>query len=192
MPRRRAHRPQRARVFVGCEGESEQGYIALLQRLADAADLAIHLDAVVLQPGGGDPCAIVELGVRRMAQRERQHGSSYTWSANLLDADKLGQQVQRDDRARAIAARDGIRLIWQEPCHEALLLRHLPQCAQLPPPQTAIASQQLAQRWNGYRKPMPAARLAERIDLEALARVRTVEPELAAFLITLGLLVATS
>ena len=34
--RRRAARPQRVRIFVGCEGESEQGYVALLQRLADA------------------------------------------------------------------------------------------------------------------------------------------------------------
>lgn len=186
--RRRAARPQRVRIFVGCEGESEQGYIALLQRLADAAGLALHLDTVVLQPGGGDPLAIVELAARRMTQRERQSGVPYAHRAILLDADKRGQQPQRDDRATVIAAGAEITLLWQEPCHEALLLRHLPNCAQLRPPQTPVACQQLVQRWPNYRKPMPAARLAERIDAASLARVRVVEGALAGFLVAIGLL----
>lgn len=188
--RRRAARPQRVRIFVGCEGESEQGYVALLQRLADAAGLALHLDTVVLQPGGGDPLAIVELAVRRMTQRERQSGAPYAQRAILLDADKRGQQPQRDDRAAVIAAGEGIALIWQEPCHEALLLRHLPGCAQLRPPQTPLACQQLVQRWPDYRKPMPAARLAQRIDAASLAQIRAVEGALAGFLEAIGLLVA--
>lgn len=186
--RRRAARPQRVRIFVGCEGESEQGYIALLQRLADAAGLALHFDTVVLQPGGGDPLAIVELAVRRMKQRERQSGAPYAHRAVLLDADKRGQQPRRDDRAGALAAVEAITLIWQEPCHEALLLRHLPGCTQLRPPQTPLACQQLVQRWPDYRKPMPAARLAHRIDVTSLMRVRNVEGALAGFLTTIGLL----
>lgn len=188
--RRRAARPQRVRIFVGCEGESEQGYVALLQRLADAAGLALHLDTVVLQPGGGDPLAIVELAVRRMGQRERQHGAPYAHRAILLDADKRGQSPQRDDRAAAVAAGEAIMLIWQEPCHEALLLRHLPGCAQLRPPQTPLACQQLVQRWPQYRKPMPAVRLAQRIDATNLAQIRTVEGALTEFLVAIGLFAA--
>lgn len=186
--RRRAARPQRARIFAGCEGESEQGYFALLQRLADAAGLALHLDTVVLQPGGGDPLAIVELAVRRMTQRERQSGAPYTHRAILLDADKRGQKPQRDVRAAVIAAGAGITLIWQEPCHEAVLLRHLPNCAQLRPPLTPVACQQLVQRWPDYRKPMPAARLAQRIDAASLPQIRAVEGALAGFLVAIGLL----
>lgn len=188
VARRRAERPQRFRIFVGSEGESEQGYVALLQRLADAAGLALHFDTVVLQPGGGDPLAIVELAVRRMTRRERQSGAPYAHRAILLDADKRGQQPQRDDRAGTLAAIEAITLIWQEPCHEALLLRHLPGCAQLRPPQTPLACQQLVQRWPDYRKPMPAARLAQRIDAASLAQIRTVERALAGFLMAIGLL----
>jgi hypothetical protein len=41
---------RRARIFLGCEGESEQGYGAFLQRLADAKNIKVHVVAVNLQP----------------------------------------------------------------------------------------------------------------------------------------------
>lgn len=62
---RRACRTVRRSIFIGCEGESERGYVAFLGRLAEQVGLAVHLDPVVLQPGGGDPLAIVELAVKR-------------------------------------------------------------------------------------------------------------------------------
>jgi len=185
--RRRPRRPPRARYFVGCEGESEQGYAALLQRLADQAGLWIHLDALVLQPGGGDPCAIIELAADRARRRERQHGRAYAHRIVLLDADKRGLQPDRDARGLNAAAAAGLTLIWQEPCHEALLLRHLEQCSQLRPPLSADALQQLTNRWPGYQKPMSAAKLAERIDTHALGRISQVEPGLGAFLALLNL-----
>lgn|GEM_PF-2814786 len=39
---------RRRRYFIGCEGESEQGYVALLQRFANEAGLAVHLDTKVI------------------------------------------------------------------------------------------------------------------------------------------------
>ena len=179
--RRRPARPQRTRIFVGCEGESEQGYATLLQRVADAAGRFVHVDAVVLQPGGGDPCALVEQALKRVRERERQHGDRYAYRYVLLDADKVGLQPQRDARAEALAAGE-LNLIWQRPCYEAVLLRHLPECLQLRPPLSADALAQLRQRWPDYRKPMPATRLATRIDQDALERIRRVEPELACLL----------
>ncbi|WP_353447075.1 RloB domain-containing protein [Sphingomonas aerolata] len=184
--RRRAVRPQRTRFFIGCEGESEQGYVALLQRMADAGGLHVHLDAIVLQPGGGDPCAIVEQALKRMKAREKQAGDPYAFRFVLLDADKRGQQPQRDARAVTLAA-DILHLIWQDPCYEAVLLRHLQGCAQLRPPLTPDALVQLRQRWPEYGKPMPAARLATRVDTDALQRVRPVEPDLATLLDAVGL-----
>jgi hypothetical protein len=47
---------------------------------------------------------------------------------------------------------------------------------------SADALAQLRQRWPDYRKPMPATRLATRIDQDALERIRRVEPELACLL----------
>ena len=190
-PRRNPGRrtiPQRRRLFIGCEGESEQAYVAVLARLADDARLAVHLDAVLLQPGGGDPLAIVERAALRADEREGRRGDPYARRFVLLDDDKLGQAPQRDQRIAGVAASAGLRLIWQRPCHEALLLRHLEGCGQLQPATTPVAGQQLIQRWATYEKAMPAARLAERLDQAAIVRVGAVEAELALLLQEIGLI----
>jgi hypothetical protein len=186
-PRRRSI-PQRRRIFVGCEGESEQGYSALLARLIEEARLAVHLDSVLLQPGGGDPLAIIERAAARVDERESRRGEPYERRFVLLDDDKLGQTAQRDQRIEGVAAHAGLHLIWQSPCYEAVLLRHLEGGVQLRPPSTAIAAQQLVARWPAYRKPMPAARLAERVDHAAIVRVAAVEPRLAELFEVIGLI----
>jgi hypothetical protein len=81
-----------------------------------------------------------------------------------------------------------LQLIWQRPCHEAVLLRHLDGCSQQRPPSTALAGQRLANRWPGYAKAMPAVRLAERLDRVAITRASAVEPELAVLLREIGLI----
>lgn len=179
---------QRRRLFVGCEGESEQGYTALLARLFEEARLAVHLDAVLLQPGGGDPLALVERAAARVAEREGSRGDPYARRFVLLDRDKIGQTPQRDQRIPGVAAGADLQLIWQRPCHEAMLLRHLEDCAQPQPPTTPIACQQLGARWPGYQKAMPAARLAERLDRAAVERAAAVEPDLAILLKEIGLI----
>lgn len=184
---RREGRPQRKRLFIGCEGESERGYAALLQRCAEVDGLLVHIDPVLLQPGGGDPFAIVERALALMRQRERRHGDPYAGRFVLLDTDKLGQAPQRDVRARQVAESAGLMLVWQEPCHEALLLRHLENCATLRPATAALAFQQLIQRWPEYRKGMAAVRLAERIDIAGARRVAQHDDVMAALLRAIGL-----
>ena len=179
---------QRRRIFVGCEGESEQGYAALLARLIDDARLAVHLDAVLLQPGGGDPLALVERAAVRADERGRRRGDPYERRFVILDDDKLGQTPQRDQRIAGVAAAAGLHLIWQRPCHEAVVLRHLEGCTQLRPPTSAVAWQQLVARWPGYQKAMPAVRLAERLDRPAIQRAGGVEPDLTVLLQEIGLL----
>lgn len=177
--------PQRRRIFVGCEGESEQGYVALLTRLAETQRLAVHLHAVLLQPGGGDPSSLVDLAIKRAGEREKRHGA-FEGRFILLDDDKLGISPDRDARITPAANKAGLGLIWQHTCHEALLLRHLEGCAQRRPGSTALAMTALSQAWPGYRKGMPAARLAERIDHGAIARAAAVEAALAGLLTTIG------
>ena len=186
MRGRRGARPQRKRLFVGCEGESERGYAALLQRYAEIDDLLVHIDPVLLQPGGGDPCALVERALALLTQRERRHGDLYADSFVLLDTDKLGQAPQRDQRARQIAERAGLTLVWQEPCHEAMLLRHLENCTNLQPGTTPLALQQLTQRWPVYEKGMAAVRLADRIDMAGARRVARNDVALTALLTAIG------
>ena len=106
--------------------------------------------------------------------------------AVLIDGDRLGQAPIRDGQIAPIAQAARIRIIWQRPCHEALLLRHLEGCQQLQPPTSPQTLAELRQRWPEYGKGMPALRLADRIDAGAIQRALQVEIELAGFLADIG------
>ncbi len=184
--RRRLLIQQRRRIFLGCEGESERGYGALIGRLLESRRRDMHLHVVLLKPGGGDPLALIELARKRISEGERKSESPYVHRAVLIDADRLGQARLRDAQIAAIAQAARIRIIWQRPCHEALLLRHLEGCAQLQPATPQQALTELHRRWPEYVKGIPALRLADQIDDEAILRVRAVEAELAGFLADIG------
>jgi hypothetical protein len=129
--------PPRRRFFLGCQGESEQSYGALLQIIADEPlQLCVHLDLQLL--GGGDPLAIVEAAVEKARERARNRGR-FVHRAVLLDSDRHGYAPERDNRIAPLAQANGLLLIWQRPCHEALLLRHLPGCQTLRPSSSAAA-----------------------------------------------------
>lgn len=175
---------QRKRIFVGCEGESERSYIALLQRLL-GVNAAYHLITVVLN--GGDPLATVD-SAKKALRREAQRGrGEFLEKYILLDEDTVGHTQTRDRQVQRAAREEGFRLIWQRPCHEALLLRHLPRCQRRRPQSTSLALAALQREWPTYRKNCAAAELAERIDLEGVQRAAKVEEELFSLLSTLGL-----
>ncbi len=184
--RRRLVIPQRRRVFLGCEGESERGYGALIGRLLEKRRRDVHLHVELLKPGGGDPLALVELARRRIAEGERKRETPYAHRAVLMDADRLGQSPLRDAQIAPIAQAARLQIIWQRPCHEALLLRHLEGCQKLRPPTSVQALADLRQRWPDYVKGMPALRLADQIDHAAIERVLQVEAELAGFCASIG------
>lgn len=174
--------PQRKPIFLGCEGESEAGYARLLGRLAQELGLHVHIHAEPLQPGAGDPLALVQKAVRRIAQLERQR-ATFVVKAVLLD---IGS-AQKNNAASALADASGVGLIWQEHDHEALLLRHLPGCQNLRPPAgTSLAA--LKHRWPDYEKPMPAQRLARHIGLQQIQQAVAVEADLRTFLTKIGML----
>ena len=177
----RARVPQRRRIFLGCEGESERSYGALLGRLIELRHHRIHIDAVLLQPGAGDPLAIVERAVSQMSRRAGR-GDNYVARAVLLDSDTCGRVPDRDARAITLARENGVRLIWQVPCHEAILLRHFEGCESLRPTSSGRAAAELQRRWPEYRKGLPASRLAACLNEAAVLRAASVEHELGAFL----------
>lgn len=186
--RRTARRavPLRRRFFLGCEGESERGYGARVRDLLYARRQDVHLDVVLLKPGGGDHLALAERAVRRLQDSKRKGEPPYEACAILLDSDQRGAVRERDEKLCALAQGHRIRLIWQEPCHEALLLRHFDGCGTRRPNDTAQALRDLRQRWPEYEKGLPAVRLAERIGEAELQRIRPVELELAWFLERVG------
>jgi hypothetical protein len=184
---RRAIIPPRRRIFVGCEGESERGYATFLsQRLREQYDLHIAMNTEVLRPGGGDPLALVQLAVQKIARNERNHGP-YQLKAIQLDSDRLGADPARDRQMRELAAQENVRLIFQEPCHEGFLLRHLEGCAQHRPPTAAIAVEALRREWPAYQKAMAAREIAQRISDAGIWQAYEVEQELREFLTDLGL-----
>ena len=185
MPRGRGHRRQRRRFFVACEGESEGGYAALLQRLADESGLAIHLD--IRKCHGGDPLAIVEGAVSELTTRRIRRGA-YAGQAIFLDADRRNDVPHRTMSADRLIRTNGFRAIWSRPAFEALLLKHIPNCEQLRPTTTAMSLQQLRDRWPEYRKGMTSGDLRRRLDHAAVKRAAVVIPELRAFLVDIGLL----
>jgi hypothetical protein len=190
---RRPSVPLRRRVFLGCEGSRERAYGVQLRHLLEERcriekrGQNVDLDVVLLKPGGGDPLAPVERTLRQIADSVRKGERPYAVVALLLDADKLGQAPDRDTQMRKLAAAEKLKLIWQDPCHEALLLRHLDGCRNLRPPTTQEAMLQLERRWPEYTKGMPALQLGQRIDSRAVSQALQVEPDLAAFLGDIGL-----
>ena len=185
MPRARGHKLQRRRFLVACEGDSEVGYAALLQRLAEESDLAIHLD--IRNCHGGDPLTIVERAVRELSARKVRRGA-YVGQAIFLDADRRDDVPDRTALADRLIVEHGFRGIWSEPAFEALLLKHLPGCERLRPATPVIAAQQLQERWQGYRKGMTANDLRARLDRAAVERAASVLPELREFLTEIQLL----
>jgi hypothetical protein len=181
MSRGRPRIRPRRRIFFGCEGESEQGYGALLQDLANKRqNPLIALDLQVL--GGGDPLAIVETACQRAQTQSSNHGE-FAVRAVLLDADRRTiLPAERNARIAPLAAANGLLLIWAAPCYEAFLLRHLPGCQALRPMTSADALCDLRQRWPAYSKPMPRTRLALRVGDAEIQAAAAVEPALDEFL----------
>ena len=185
MPRRRGLRAQRRRFFVACEGESEVGYAAWVQRLVDEAGLPVYLD--IRKCRGGDPLAIVETAVQELQARRDRRGK-YAGRAIFLDADRRDDNPDRTARADRLIRAHNLHAIWSRPALEALLLKHIDGCERLQPVTSALAVQQLRYRWPGYQKGMTAIALRARLDQSDAARAASVVPELHAFLVAIKLL----
>lgn len=185
MRTRRPFIPQRKPIFIGCEGESEQGYAGFLQDLIRETDLHVHLNIEVLK--AGDPLARIQLAIRKLAQLRKTRGN-FTDRFVFIDTDQLALSADRANRARQLAAENNIRVIWQEPCFEAVLLRHFAGRTTHRPLTNQATQNAILQSWPQYQKPMSRAELARKLDLDAVARAARVEGDLMALLRCIGLL----
>ena len=112
MRRRLAHIPLRKPIYIGCEGDSEQAYAALLNMFAAEQDLPVHLIVEVLGPGAGDPLARAEMAVRKLERLRKTRGAPKDRFV-FLDSDQAERDPGRAEQARQLAARHAIRIIWQ-------------------------------------------------------------------------------
>ena len=186
MSQARRIRPLRERIFVGCEGKSEAGYISLIGEIAKTAGLPVHLEIINLAPAG-DPQSRVEAAVKSIAERERNR-EKFAFRFVILDDDQNAQSPQRAATAKQMAQSNSISLIWQSPCHEAILLRHFAGHTNDRPPTSALAELQLKAVWPDYAKGMERRDVGKRMDLDALKRAASVEPDLLQFLKRLGVI----
>lgn len=186
MSRSRAIRPQRTPIFVGCEGLSEMGYAGWLRNLIRDKGLPFHLELSDLGRGAGDPFARIDLAIERVAHLERNR-EPFVARYVFLDTDQLAADASRAVQARRRATEHDFTVIWQEPTHEAFLLRHLPGCDTRRPPNTREAHKALRREWAAYRKPAGAREIEQRLDLDGARRVANSLPELAQLLVIIGL-----
>jgi hypothetical protein len=182
----RVLRPQRAPVFIGCEGASEAGYVRWLGNMVRDRDLPFHLEVVDLGLGAGDPLARVEKAADRLGRIEANK-QPFVGRFLLLDTDQLALHAQRAQQARQLAAREKFAVIWQEPTHEAFLLRHFPNCLNHRPPTARIAEDELQKRWADYRKPRNAAQVEAVLTLDGARVVAGSSAALRSLLDTIGL-----
>jgi hypothetical protein len=147
------------------------------------ATVHLHIHSEILQPGAGDPLALVRRAAERIADIERRR-VPFVVKAVLLDRGS----AQKSVAASRFARQNGIHyLIWQDPDHEGFLLRHLPGCHDRRPPRgRSLAT--IQQEWPEYQKGMSALELARRINLDRVRAACAVENDLRLFLQRLGLL----
>ncbi len=106
----------------------------------------------------------------------------------LIDEDRVGGKLEWKNRIVELATRHGVEIIWQSPCHEALLLRHLEGFAQHKPANSPLAIAELKKHWNGYEKGRTRAEISKMLDFNSINRAAMVETELRVFLTQIGLI----
>jgi hypothetical protein len=174
---------RRTRFFVAVEGESEQSFLAWLQRLAQN-ELHIHLDGVLL--GGGGFRSMLEKALKQHARRCKISGA-YKDRFLLVDADRAAQGDWSIDKLKSEAAKHKFTVCVQSPNHEGLLLRMMPGM-EGEVPDAAESETKLRSHWVNYQKPMNAHALGRQFSVDDLLRVARVDPDFGIFLKRIGLL----
>jgi len=177
-------RKQRMRILVACEGASERGYGRWLQSILDSQDYYVHIESWLPGRGGGDYLSLVEESIAYI-DREKRRDRPYKIMAILLDTTQKGDNPTRDNKAEMLARGKGIFVIWQDPDHEAFLLRHLPGCETLKPP-VGRTMAKLLENVPTYKKGMPATELNRILNADCLKRAYGAETAFAAFLNEIG------
>ena len=181
MRRRRLVEPRRV-IFIGTEGESDRAFVQFLQRGCDREGRHLHLLA---KPGnGGDSVSVVEEAGRHLARHseKRDIGARLV----LLDRDRIEQDLKAGRDAQAAASGWSLKIIFQDPNLEGLLLRLHPGCER----RTIAAGHAMAELrkvWPEYRKSLTADQLLERFDLSDVQRAARHDGELQELLAILGL-----
>ncbi|MEQ1539482.1 MAG: RloB domain-containing protein [Sphingorhabdus sp.] len=180
----RYRKKKRLRFYIGCEGQSEVAYVGLLLDLCEASGVTVAVESDDLS--SGDPLSRVREAIRRIKHKEMDR-EAFKGRFVLLDSDQADANVLKAQQAIQLADENGVKLVWQRPCHEGLLLRHFAGHENDVPANSALAERALRKAWLEYSKPMDKRELSKKIGIAELARVAAKTPELANLITTLGL-----
>ncbi len=183
MPQRKRKLSRHLTVFAGCEGRSEVGYVRWLGLLARDSGKRISFTPKPL--GGGDPLGLVNSFVRELRHKSRL-GASFDSKALFLDYDLVGENHDNDHKAYSLAERNGIRLIWQAPCHEAFLVRHFEGYPRYHPDYSEQAEREILRVWPNYKKGLSGIDYFDVMGEEHLKRARKTSADMDKFLAAIG------
>ena len=182
MARPRPAIPQRTRMFIGTEGESEAAFAAFLRTLCDDEGLHVHFD--IRAGSGGAPKSIFREALKQ--RNRRQSRGRYRRSICIMDRHEFDADHQNLEIRRAATAA-GFDLILFAPNFEGLLLRLHEgwETRRVSPQDTRRELQRL---WLDYRKPPNADDLNQRFSLPDLRRAAKHDGNLDRLLDLVGLL----
>jgi hypothetical protein len=181
MRRRGTIIPSRTPIFLGCEGESEQAYGQFLNDTIRASGLPFHIEVVNLNPGAGDPLARILRADQEITRRSRRR-TEFKFKTVLMDSDQIEHDHQRRQQVETLAEARNISIIWQQPCHEAFLLRHFEGHTNHMPATSTLAKAALLQVWPEYEKPMTGLQVSRKISIDGVIRVANNNASLETFL----------
>src|SRR3546814_2586863 len=92
-------------------------YSGFRQDLSRDCNLPVHLHVDELGPGTGDPLSRIEMAVLRLKMLQKKR-SAPAERFTLLDFDQAERDPQRAERARTLAADNGIMIFWQRRSEE--------------------------------------------------------------------------
>ncbi len=174
----------RARIFVGCEGESEDGYATFLATLARDLGLPVAVDPHILK--NGDPLSRLQWAVACVDREQKKRGA-YVARFAFLDTDQRDLVPGRSVEIATLARQHDITLIWQEPDHEGLLLQHFDHKERKRPATKAESMKAVLRVWNGYEKNSTARQYARALSREHLTRAADRHEALRCLLAEIGL-----
>ena len=182
MPRRRPVEPRRV-IFIGVEGETDQSFAQFLQFCCNRDGLHLHLK--VETGSGGDSVSVVRQAARRLTRKFDKRDISH--SLVLLDRDRYTQDVQAGRDAQAVASKSKLKIIFQNPNLEGLLLR-LHQGHENRQIVAGDSITELRKVWPEYSKSsLTADQLKQRFTVSDLRRAARYDEGLRRLLDVLGL-----
>ncbi|MCC7167005.1 MAG: hypothetical protein IT565_05495 [Rhodospirillales bacterium] len=176
-------RPRYTTVLCAVEGESEKGYVRWLNLLAQNQKVFVSFKVELI--GGGDPFDLIGRAIE-LKETKKRCGAYFNHYALVFDTDRLGVNREKDPQALAFAKRKNLVLVRQEPCHEALLVRHFSGYETRQPPNKRESTRMLRESWPEYREGLDALSYESVFNESHLRCARSVEPDLDALLKMVG------